>query len=279
MNLCTSLSLTSRAAWQLTTRALVKRLAGAPRSLDERAFTDVALTTVEAFSGGIAAVTLFSVGMEAHTGADFELQVLDAAGNRISFLVQAKALKTDNPNEGYPALGDEAPGGAGIKQYEQLITSCAADGSYAGSAPMHVFYNGQRVRSDQPWPGDACNAQPPVDEEARGITIAHTAAVMDVVTTPPTSYRVGRVAPVCWPWWCFFCCGIINLADLESRTASLPGQAVSSRPLPPAIVPPAQQPAYARIAAERRGTRTPEVVPTPSDVAPPARTVVTFTLD
>lgn len=279
MNLCTSLSLTSRAAWQLTTRALVKQRAGAPRSLDERAFTDVALTTVEAFSGDRAAVTLFSVGMEAHTGADFELQILDAAGYRISFLVQAKALKIDNPNEGYPALGDEAPDGAGIKQYEQLITSCAADGSYAGSAPMHIFYNGQRVRSYKPWPGDdACNAPPPPDEEARGITIAHTAAVRAAVTQSPTSYRVGRVAPVCWPWWCFFCCGITTPADLASRAATLPGQAVSSLPLP-LVVPPARQPVYARIAAERRGTRTPEVVPTPSDVAPPARTVVTFTLD
>jgi len=288
---CPALSLTSRATWQLVSRSFAKKLDDAPRTVDERAVTDVALIALEAFSASKASVTLFTTGQEAATGADFELQVFNPAGNRLSFMIQAKALKLPTSgNEGYPALCDQDAGPPVLRQYDKLIASCGPGGTAAGSAPMHVFYNGARLMSTAPWPADRCAAPAPLDEEARGITIAHTSSVVAAITMPSgrLNYRVGGVAAVCWPWWCFFCCAISTLAELAARAATPPGAAGAMLPVP-TIFPPAAVPAYATVAREHRFRRSVEQpdgierwwrgsVEPPDGIPPPARTVVTLEL-
>jgi hypothetical protein len=306
--MCAALSLVSRATWELVSYSFAKKLAGAPRTVDERAVTDVAMTALEAFSGGAAGVTLFTIGQEATTGADFELQVFDASGYRLSFLCQGKALKLDQAppgNEGYPALADDSPGGG--RQYTQLQVTCDPGGRYPDSAPMHVFYNGALLSSGQPWPDDACGTSGR-DEQARGITIAHTKDVDDAIHDGPVSYRVGRIAPVCWPWWCFFCQGSPTLADLAARAGTRPlhpgfspgGAGPPTPPEPagprdrirkePIVQPPERQPVYARLARERsRRDRQAETefggrsywerIPISPEEAPPARAVFTLELD
>ena len=273
-SLCPALSLASRGSWELATYSFGRFLAGALRTVEERAFTDVALTAIEGFGGGGAAVELFPASLEATTGADFELQVFDGAGRRVSFLVQAKALKLDQPTEGYPRLGDDSP--LGGKQYARLLAACAAGGSYAGSAPLHVFYNGALVQSASAWPPDQCGSAAPLDEQARGITVARTEVVVAEITTPPVSYRVTRVAPVCWPLWCFFCCGITTLEDLAARTATLPGGTAPALE-PPVIEGADEVPPYAR--AARDPSPRGEVTEQPPEPLPPARTVVSLDLE
>jgi hypothetical protein len=296
--MCDALSLIARATWELVSYSFAKKLGGAPRTVDERALTDVAMTALEAFSGGAAGVTLFTIGREAITGADFELQVFDAGGRRLSFLVQAKALKMDQARpgtEGYPALGDDSP--AGGKQYRQLQRSCSPTGSDPDSAPMHVFYNGALLSSSQAWPVDAAPASTR-DEQARGITIAHTKAVDDAIHAGRPSYRVTRIAPVCQPWWSFFCDGAPSLEDLALR-ATAPGRGGQPPEVigPPAdeeparhapfVQPPERQPRYAELA--RRRARREQMaegeerflwapVPVAPEEAPPARAVFTLEL-
>ncbi len=262
-SLCQALSWTSRATWDMMTDQLEQVRRGVQeRAIDERAVTDVAMTIVRRISPGEADVFLFTQSQEALTGADFELLVFQG-GSYIAYLVQAKAMKADQAKEGYPALGERD---GKTLQFDKLLACCAPGGRLADHGALHVFYNGELLKSRANWPDDCCEHSAALDQAARGITIAPTADIAWVVDADRRSYRYDRVAPVCWPWWCFFCCGRPGLADLAKRsaghsdgeppgTAPDGGEPARSGPRPPTIREVANAPEYVRAARGQEGRR------------------------
>jgi hypothetical protein len=279
-DLCSALSWTSRAAWGMITDQLDQKLNGIQRRMiEERAITDVALTIVRRMSPGQADVTLFTQADEAATGADFELLVFDEADNVLPFLVQAKPMKVLGGAEGYPGLGQTAAGSGGQRQYDRLLAACKPDGEFPNHAPLHIFYNGERLATREAWPDDACeNASgSATDEPARGITVAHTQTVVEAIESGRRSHRVSRVAPVCWPWWCLFCCRRVDLSDLASRVVRR-REPASTEPTRPTILAPQDQPRYAMLARRRDGRK--RVIELPrGDPLPGARAVIAIELE
>lgn len=182
--------------------------------VEERAVTDIAMTLLRRLSHGRVQVALFTQNEEANTGADFEL-VLIRDGHYLSYLIQAKALKPDQKKEGYPALGEKL---GGVKQYDRLLNACAPGQRWEGHGALHVFYNSDLLRSQATWPGDRCLLHA-ADHPARGITAVPTSDLVAQVENGRRSYRYDRIAPACWPWWCFFCCSATSLGELAMRTA------------------------------------------------------------
>lgn len=79
-HVCTALSWTSRATWDMVSDQLDQTLTGAQRRMiEERTVTDVATTTIRRMSSGEADIGLFTQGDEAASGADFALLVLTAS--------------------------------------------------------------------------------------------------------------------------------------------------------------------------------------------------------
>lgn len=215
--MCRALSFTARATWEMVTDSLDQRLADVqPRMIEERAITDVAMLLVRRMSPGEADVTLFTQGQEATTGADFELLIYDEIGSYVGFLVQAKGLKPNGSKEGYPALGERD---GAVMQYEKLLAACGPGTEYPDHGALHVFYNGELLESAQSWPDDQCAHPASDDEPARGITIAPTSDIAAAIESGRRSYRYDRIAPECWPWWCFFCCAGGGLANLAQRSS------------------------------------------------------------
>ena len=289
--MCDALSWTSRGTWELTTEQQVRRIAGdQPRMIEERAITDVAMTILRRMSPGEANVTLYTQAQEGATGADFELLVFDPSGDALQFLVQAKAMRGSAAlGEGYPALGQKAAGSTTTLQYERLLTACAPGGAKPDHAPLHVFYNARRDYTLAAWPDDRCGAGSG-DEPARGIAVAHTADVVDAIEDGVRSYRVPRIAPVCWPWWCFLCCGGGGLTAIADRVVAMPsagdpaplrarGERMERRERTrPRVVPAEELPEYAR-RARHRGDRFEIVRDLPAEAPKPgARRVLTIEL-
>jgi len=285
--LCRALSWTSRATWDLITEQLDQVLNGPQsRMIDERAVTDVAMTVVRRMSPGTADVVVFTQGQEAITGADFELLVFDGAGHYVAYLVQAKAIKADGSKEGYPALGKR---NGKQFQYEKLLEACGPGTPWTGHGALHVFYNGELLKSKADWPNDRCQQESAADQAARGITVAPTADIAAAVAARRRSYRYDRIAPVCWPWWCFFCCTRQGLGDLARRSGGRSRGEQSDEPTgrddrpsggasQPIIREVGEAPLYVRLAGSGDGGR--RVVELPAEAQPPAAaTVVALTLN
>jgi hypothetical protein len=271
----------------MVTDQLHQVLTGAqPRMIEERAVTDLAMTIVRRMSPGEADVVLFTQGDEAATGADVELLVFDGAGKYVAYLVQAKAMKPDRSKEGYPALGERD---GTLLQFQKLLATCGPGGSWTGHGALHVFYNGELLRSGTLWPDDRCRHPSASDQAARGITVAPTADIAAAVDAGRRSYRYDRIAPECWPWWCFFCCDREGLGDLVQRrggrsrggpSGAATGTDDGSRggPRHPIIRDVADAPEYVRAARGHEGRRG--VVELPAEAQPPAAsTVVALTLN
>lgn len=275
-DLCRALSWTSRATWDMVSDQLDLTLTGVQRRMiDERAVTDVAMTIVRRMSPGEANVVLFTQGQEAETGADFELLVIDG-GSYAAYLVQAKAMKADGDKEGYPALGERD---GGVMQFDKLLAACGPTGAWAGHGALHIFYNGELLKTGGTWPNDRCLHASGLDEAARGITVAPTADIAAAVDAGRRSYRYDRIAPECWPWWCFFCCNRIGLGDLVQRSAGRrrsdpPADIVGNDygPRPPVIRQVADAPQYVSAARSQEGRR--RLIELPDDASSPAASTI-----
>jgi len=227
--------------------------------MDERAVTDVAMTIVRRMSPAEADMVLFTQGDEAASGADFELLVYDDAGGYIAYLVQAKAMKADGAKEGYPALGERD---GTEMQFDKLLAACGPAGQWSGHGALHVFYNAELLKTGAIWPNDRCQHASSLDQAARGITVAPTADIAVAVNAGRRSYRYDRIAPECWPWWCFFCCNRKGLRDLVQRSTGRHRNGPESdvggsdyRPRPPAPRPVTDAPQYVRDARGHEGRR------------------------
>ena len=259
-DLCRALSWTSRATWEMASDQLDQTLTGAQRRMiEERAVTDVAMTIVRRMSPGEADVVLFTQGDEAASGADLELLVFDGHGGYIAYLVQAKAMKADGAKEGYPALGERD---GTVMQFDKLLAACGPAGRWSGHGALHIFYNAKLLKTGAVWPNDRCHHASSLDEAARGITVAPTADIAAAIDAGRRSYRYDRIAPECWPWWCFFCCNQKGPGDLVQRSTGRrrggpESDAVGSeyRPRPPVSRTVSDAPQYVRAARGREGRR------------------------